>query len=216
MTEHNFEQMRRAMVSNSLRTTGVSDARVLAAMGAVPRERFVPPEKIAVAYADNPVPLTRDRALNSPLALGRMLTEAAPREEDRALVVGAATGYAAAVLDRLVASVVALEEDPDLVAVAHTRLADTGVELIQGPLAAGHLPGAPYDLILIDGAVEYIPDALIAQLKDGGRLAAALLEDGISRVSIGRRAGEGFGMAAVTDRASAFLPGFSKPRGFTF
>jgi protein-L-isoaspartate(D-aspartate) O-methyltransferase len=100
--------------------------------------------------------------------------------------------------------------------VAHTRLADTGVELVHGSLVAGHPAGAPYDLILIDGAVEYIPDALIAQLKDGGRLAAALLEDGISRVSIGRRAGEGFGMAAVTDRASAFLPGFSKPRGFTF
>ena len=216
MTEHNFEQMRRAMVSNSLRTTGVSDARVLAAMGAVPRERFVPPEKVPVAYADNPVALTRDRELNSPLALGRMLTEAAPREEDRALVVGAATGYAAAVLERLVASVVALEEDPDLVAVAHTRLADTGVQLVHAPLAGGYPAGAPYDLILIDGAVEYIPDALIAQLKDGGRLAVALLDQGISRIAIGRRAGEGFGLAPVTDRASAILPGFLKPRVFTF
>ncbi len=216
MTEHNFEQMRRAMVSNSLRTTGVSDPRVLAAMGAVPRERFVPPERVAVAYADNPVVLTRERELNSPLALGRLLTEAAPRQEDRTLVIGAATGYAAAVMERLVASVVAVEEDPELVAIANTRLADTSVELVHAPLAEGHPAGAPYDLILIDGAVEHIPDALIAQLEDGGRLAAALLDEGISRIAIGRRAGEGFGIAPVTDRAAAILPGFSKPRVFTF
>ncbi|WP_431849929.1 protein-L-isoaspartate O-methyltransferase family protein [Allosphingosinicella sp.] len=216
MTEHNFEQMRRAMVSNSLRTTGVSDARVLAAMGAVPRERFVPPERAAVAYADNPVPLTGDRELNSPLALGRLLTEAAPQDGERALVIGAATGYAAAVMDRLVGSVVAVEDDPELVAIAHTRLADTGVKLVHGPMTEGYEPGAPYDLILIDGAVEFIPDMLVAQLRDGGRLAAALLEEGVSRLAIGRRAGEGFGMAPVSDRAAAILPGFVMPRTFTF
>jgi protein-L-isoaspartate(D-aspartate) O-methyltransferase len=216
MTEHNFEHMRRAMVSNSLRTTGVSDPRVLAAMGAVPRERFVPPERVAAAYADNPVPLTAERELNSPLALGRLLTEAAPEKGERALVIGAATGYAAAVMDRLVGSVVAVEEDAELVAIAHTRLADTGVKLVHGPLTEGHEAGAPYDLILIDGAVEFIPDALIGQLRDGGRLAAALLDEGVSRLAIGRRAGEGFGIAPVSDRAAAVLPGFVKPRTFTF
>jgi protein-L-isoaspartate(D-aspartate) O-methyltransferase len=216
MTEHNFEHMRRAMVSNSLRTTGVSDPRVLAAMGAVPRERFVPPDRIAVAYADNPVPLVNGRELNSPLALGRLLTEAAPQPQERALVIGAATGYAAAVLERLVASVVAVEEDPDLLAVAHARLADTGVKLVHGPLVDGYPEGAPYDFILIDGAAEFIPDPVIAQLTDGGRLAAAILDQGVSRIAIGRRAGEGFGIAPVSDRAAAILPGFLKPRTFTF
>jgi len=216
MTEHNFEQMRRAMVTNSLRTTGVSDPRVLAAMGAVPRERFVPPEKIPVAYTDNPVPLGNGRELNSPLALGRMLTESAPQPHERALAIGAATGYAAAVLARLVADVVAVEEDGDLIAVAHTRLADTEVRLVHGPLTDGFAAGAPYDLILIDGAVEFVPDALIDQLADGGRLATALLDEGVTRIAIGRRAGEGFGLAPVSDLAAAILPGFLKPRTFTF
>jgi protein-L-isoaspartate(D-aspartate) O-methyltransferase len=216
MTEHNFEQMRRAMVSNSLRTTGVNDPRVLAAMGAVERERFVPPERVAAAYADNPVPLVGGRELNSPLALGRLLTEAAAEDDEHVLVIGAATGYAAAVLDRLAGSVVALEEDADLFAVAQTRLAETGVKLVHGALVDGYPDDGPYDLILIDGAVEFIPDAIVAQLKDGGRLAAAMLEDGVSRLSIGRRAGEGFGMAAVSDKQAATLPGFTKPRMFTF
>ncbi len=216
MTEHNFEQMRRAMVVGSLRTTGVNDPRVLAAMGAVPRERFVPPERVPMAYADNPVPLGGGRELNSPLALGRMLTEAAPQPHERALVIGAGTGYAAAVLAQLVAYVVAVEEDGDLLAIAHSRLADTEIKLVQGPLVEGFAPGAPYDLIVIDGAVEFVPDAIIAQLEDGGRLATAIFEDGVCRLALGRRAGEGFGLASVSDRAAGILPGFLKPRTFTF
>ena len=125
MTEHNFEQMRRAMVASQLRTTGVSDPRVVAAMGAVPRERFVPEERIPMAYADAMVPLGRGRELNSPMAVGRLLTELHPQEGERALVVGAATGYAAALMERLVGEVVAVEEDPDLAAAARAALAGT-------------------------------------------------------------------------------------------
>lgn len=216
MTEHNFEHMRRAMVASQLRTTGVNDPRVLSAMGAVPRERFVPADRIAAAYADAVVPLGGGRALNSPMSLGKLLTEAAPQDGDRALLIGAATGYAAAVLDRLVASVVAVEEDPALVAAARESLAGTGVKLVEGPLTGGWNEGAPYDLIVIDGAVEYVPDALIDQLVDGGRLATGLIEHGVQRLAFGRRAGEGFGLAAFADVASAVLPGFVKPRTFSF
>ncbi|MBA3677175.1 MAG: protein-L-isoaspartate O-methyltransferase [Sphingosinicella sp.] len=216
MTEHNFEQMRKAMVASQLRTTGINDPRVIAAMGAVPRERFVPADRIAIAYADTLVPLGKGRELNSPMSLGRLLTEAAPQPADRALVIGAATGYAAAVLSQMVASVVALEEDPALAAAAKNALKGIKVKLVEGPLNQGQKAGAPYDLILIDGAVEQIPDAIIAQLAENGRLAAAMLDDGVSRISIGRRGGTGFGMAAVSDAASAILPGFDKPRGFTF
>ncbi|HJQ17384.1 MAG TPA: protein-L-isoaspartate O-methyltransferase [Allosphingosinicella sp.] len=216
MTEQNFEQMRRAMVASQLRTTGVDDPRVLAAMGAVPRERFVPPDRAAIAYADAVLPLAAGRALNSPMALGKLLTEAAPRPQDRALVVGAATGYAAAVLARLVASVVAVEEEPALAAMAKGLLAADKVKLVAGPLAKGHKSGAPYDLILIDGAVEQIPQALIDQLADGGRLAAGLIERGVQRLALGRRAGDGFGMIAFADAASAPLPGFARPPGFSF
>ena len=216
MTEQNFQDMRRAMVASQLRTTGTNDARVLAAMGDLPRERFLPSARAPLAYADAVVPLNAGRDLNSPMALGRLLTEAAPAPADRALVVGAGTGYAAALLSGLVASVVAVEEDAELAAAARENLADTRVRLIEGPLREGFADGAPYDLILIDGAVEFVPDALVDQLSDGGRLVTGLLEQGVTRLAIGRRAGDAFGLAAFADAAAAILPGFVRPRAFTF
>ena len=216
MSEHNFEQMRRAMVASSLRTTGINDPRVLAAIGAVPRERFVPEGRAPAAYADVLVPLVDGRELNSPLSLGRMLNEASPQEGERALVIGAATGYAAAVLERMVGSVVAIEDDKRLIEAARGALSATRVELVKAPLTEGYRPGAPYDLILIDGAVEFVPQAIIDQLVDGGRLVTALLDRGVTRIAIGRRSGDAFGMAPIADSASAILPGFIKPKTFSF
>ncbi|HEX6374807.1 MAG TPA: protein-L-isoaspartate O-methyltransferase [Allosphingosinicella sp.] len=216
MTEHNFEHMRRAMVASQLRTTGTNDPRVLAAMGEVPRERFVPAERSSLAYADALVPLKAGRDFNSPMALGRLLTEAAPQRGERALAIGVATGYGAAVLSRLVGPLVAVEEDAELAAAARVNLAGFEVELVEGALVRGWEAQAPYDLILIDGAVEFVPDSLVAQLAEDGRLATGLLENGITRLAIGRRAGEGFGMMAFADAAAAILPGFAKPRAFRF
>jgi protein-L-isoaspartate(D-aspartate) O-methyltransferase len=216
MTEQNFEHMRRAMIASQLRTTGTNDPRVLAAMGEVARERFVPRDRLPLAYADAMVPLKPGRDLNPPMALGRLLTQAAPRAGEKALLVGAATGYAAAVMERLVGPLVAVEEDAELAAEAKAALVGTSVRLVEGPLAKGWAKGAPYDLILIDGAVEFVPDALIAQLRDGGRLAAGLLEQGVTRLAIGRKGGDGFAMAAFADAAAAVLPGFAKPRTFSF
>lgn len=216
MTEQAFEQMRRAMIASQLRTTGTNDPRVLAAMGEVPRERFVPAARASLAYADALVPLKPGRDFNSPMALGRLLTEAAPKRGERALAIGVATGYSAAVLERLVGPLVAVEEDAELAAEARSNLAGTGVELVEGALTEGWEAGGPYDLILIDGAVESVPAGLVAQLADGGRLAAGLAENGITRLAIGRRAGEGFGMTAFADAAAAILPGFARPRAFKF
>lgn len=216
MTEHNFERMRRAMVESQLRTTGVNDPRLLTAMDSTPRERFVPADRPALAYADALVPLGGGRALNPPMTTGKLLNEARPMPEERALVVGAATGYGAAVLSLLVGSVVALEEDPALVAAARTALAGTGVELVEGPITRGFEQGAPYDLILIDGAVEYVPEALIDQLADDGRLTAAMIDQGVTRLSVGRRVGDSFGMVAFSDAAAAVLPGFVRPQTFSF
>jgi protein-L-isoaspartate(D-aspartate) O-methyltransferase len=216
MSDHAFEHMRRAMIASQLRTTGTNDPAVLAAMGEVARERFVPERRIAMAYADALVPLTEGRQLNSPMALGRLLTEAAPEEAGNALVIGAATGYAAAVVAKLVSSVVAVEEDPELAAAARKALADTKVTFVEGPLTKGHAAGAPYDLILIDGAVETVPQALIDQLKDEGKLATGIVENGVTRLALGRKAGEGFGIAAFADAAAAILPQFEKPKAFTF
>lgn len=216
MTEQNFEQMRRAMVASQLRTTGVNDPRVIAAMSAVPRERFVPAERAALAYADALVPLSGGRDLSPPMALGRMLSEARLSGSERALVIGAATGYSAAVLARLAASVVALEEDPVLAGFARAALAGTGVELVEGPLTEGHAAGAPYDFVLIDGAVEQVPQAIADQVADGGEIALALIDRGISRLCIGRVVAGAFGAQCYSDAAAAVLPGFAKPRQFSF
>ena len=216
MTEQNFEHMRRAMIASQLRTTGTNDPRVLAAKGEVARERIVPRDRSPLAYADALVPLKPGRDLNPPMALGRLLTQAAPRAGEKALLVGAASGYAAAVLEKLVGPLVAVEEDAELTAEAKAALAGTQVRLVEGPLTEGWAEGAPYDFILIDGAVEFVPDALSGQRRDGGRLAAAIVEQGVTRLAIGRNAGEGFAMAAFADAAAAVLPGFVKPRAFVF
>lgn len=216
MTEQNFESMRRAMVTGQLRTTAVNDARVVEAMAAVPRERHVPADKAALAYVDTLVPLGGGRWLNPPMATGRLLTEAAPEPGDRALVVGAATGYGAAVLARLVGSVVALEEAAALLALARAASGDAAIRYVQGPLAEGWAAGAPYALILIDGVVETIPPALIAQLAEGGRLATGLMERRVARLAIGRRVGDSFGTRTFADMESAPLPGFAPAPAFVF
>lgn len=208
MTEHNFEQMRRAMVSNQLRTTAVNDPRVVVAMGQVARERFVPEGQVNLAYLDASVPLGNGRALPAPMVLGRLLTEARVRPGDRMLVIGATTGYAAAVAVELGAQVTALDEDnvPAL----------PGVTSVAGPLTQGWAGGAPYDLILFDGAVDEVPAAIVAQLADGGRIAAGIVENGVTRLAIGRKAGSGFGMISFADAEVPVLPGFARPRDFTF
>ena len=214
VTEQNFEQMRRAMVVSQLRTTGVSDARVVAAMGEVPRERFVPSDKALIAYADLALPIGHGRALNPPMVTGLLLTEAQVVPGDHALVVGAATGYTAALIEKLGATVVAVEEDPDLLAAG--KLAVPGASWIEAALTAGSKKGAPYSLIVLDGAVEEIPQPLIDQLADGGRLVGAVIDAGVTRLVSGVRAGRGFGVKAFADADAARLPGFSRPAAFSF
>jgi len=214
VTEQNFEQMRHAMVVSQLRTTGVSDPRVVAAMGEVAREHFVPSDKAAIAYAELSLPIAPGRALNSPMVVGRLLTEAQVAPGDNVLVIGAATGYSAALLEKLGASVVAVEEDEALLAAGKTAV--PGVTWVKGALAAGSKKGAPYSLILIDGAVEQIPQAIVDQLADGGRIVGALIDNGVTRLVSGVRVGKGFGTKAFADVDAAHLPGFAPPAGFSF
>ena len=216
MSEADYHEMRRAMVASQLRTTGVNDPRVLAAMGEVARETFVPAARRAGAYAETLLPLAEGRALSPPMALGLLLTEARLTGTERALVIGAGSGYAAAVLARLVAEVVALEISPTLAGEARDLLAPLGIALIEGPLEAGYPAGAPFDFILIDGAIEEAPQAIVDQLVDGGRIAFALLDRGITRLAIGRAAGGGFGVTTFADASAAPLPGFARARAFSF
>jgi protein-L-isoaspartate(D-aspartate) O-methyltransferase len=216
-TAPTFEAMRQAMVTSQLRTAAVSDTRVIAAMGSVPRERFVPAARQAFAYADGPIPLGRGRSLNLPMSTGRLLTEAYLRRTDRVLLIGAATGYTAALLAGIVRHVTSVEVDPELAAAAREALAGTEeVTVVEGPLEAGHPAGAPYDVLVIDGAVEQVPDALLDQVAPEGRIVAGLNDRGVTRLAAGRRSAHGFGLTDFADAECVPLPGFARPRGFSF
>lgn len=213
---HGQEAARAAMVASQLRTSGVSDARVVAAMAQVAREDFLPESQRPFAYRDRALPLGNGRMQNPPLASGLMLTEARIVAGERMLVIGAAGGYTAAVAARIGAVVTMVEEDAALAALARAALAGTGVTLVEGPLAAGARDGAPYDILLVDGAVEELPAALIDQLAEHGRIVTGLVDRGVTRLASGIRTGAGAGLASFNDSECAPLPGFSKPRGFEF
>lgn len=217
MTEQNFETMRRAMVASQLRTNAVSDQRVVVAMNEVARETFVPSDRASIAYVDTPQPLGQGRALNAPMVVGRLLSEAEVVPTDKVLLIGAATGYTAALLARLAGHVVAVEADAALAAQAKAALSDlSNVEVIEGAFADGHAAGAPYDLIFIDGAVEQIPESLTGQLAGGGRIVGAIADNGVTRLVIGRRAGAVLGLDAFADIEVTALPGFERPKPFIF
>lgn len=207
-----FAAARDAMVESQLRPQGVTDRGVLDAMRTVKREDFLPPATRPLAYVDRAVLMGDGRFLPAPTVLGSLLTQMMPIAGQRALVVGAGTGYAAAILSAIGLQVTALESSPELAATARAN----GLDVVEGPLEAGYKKGAPYDQILIDGAVEFIPDAIVQQLANGGRLGTALVENGISRLIVGRKAGDAFGYLSVSDAGAPALPGFARPRTFTF
>ena len=209
--------MRHAMVTSQLRTNAVSDTRVVAAMASIPREDFLPPSARAAAYRDTAIPLGGGRYLNPPLATARLLTAATLAADDRVLLIGAAGGYAAAVLAGLVANVTALESDAALLAIARAALVDTPtVTVVEGALPGGWPADAPYDVLMIDGAVEVLPDALVAQVRPEGRIVTGLFERGVNRLCAGTRTAGGFGLLAFADSECVSLPGFTRPTGFQF
>lgn len=212
-----FWAMREAMVVSQLRPSAVDDRRLIEAMTRVPREDFLPEDVRALAYRDRPLPLGEGRAQNAPLATARLINEARIGADDRVLLIGAAGGYTAAVLAELAHGVVAVEESPALVAIARAALGGNGkVEIVEGPLAAGAPNHEAFDVIVIDGAVEAVPDALITQAKEGARIATGLIDRGVSRLAAGSRTAGGFGLFDFADVDCVVLPGFEKPRTFKF
>jgi protein-L-isoaspartate(D-aspartate) O-methyltransferase len=215
-----FDEMRQTMIDCQLRTTGVSDPQVVEAFAAVPRERFVPAERALVAYLDEDLPLGNGRYLMEPMAFGQLLMGARFKPNERVLVIGAATGYSAAVIARLAGEVVAVEQDPALAEAARANLAALGVDnakVVDGLLVGGWPQGAPYDALFFDGAVATLPQPLLDQLKDGGRVIGVIVdEDGVQRGTTGVVAGGSFGQAEFTDLSVRPLPGFERPKQFTF
>lgn len=218
-----FAQARRTMVDTQVRPSDVTDLRLIAAMQEVPRERFVPPARQPIAYLDSDLPVTdggsAPRALLKPMVFSKLLQAAAVTETDHVLDVASATGYSSAVLARLAGSVVALEEDTTLAKATSAVLAALGVDNVTtawGPLNAGWDKAAPYDVIIIEGAVEVVPDALFGQLKDGGRLITVVGAGPMGKAMIYRNAGGHVTAQLLFDAAAPLLPGFAKPLAFVF
>ena len=217
MSKQDFTSMRAAMVASQLRTNSVSDPVIVAAMEAVAREDFVPVDRAALAYVDVPVPLGGGRSLNAPLVTGRLLVESGVKAGDKVLLIGAATGYAAALLAEIGVEVVAVEENAALIAEARRLLLGaTRISLVEAPLADGASDHSPFDAVIIDGAVEQVPQALWDQLRDGGALATALIDRGITRLAVGYKVAGSGTVIPFLEAEAAILPGFETPRGFSF
>lgn len=215
-----FAQARRMMVEGQIRTNDVTDLDLLAAFDEVPRERFVPERWQPIAYLDRDVPLEQGtRCLLKPLVLAKLIKAAEVGEGDRVLDVGCATGYSSAILGKLARLVVALEEDDALAAAAGRTLAALGaanVRVATGKLTEGWPREAPYDVILLNGATEVPPQALLDQLYDGGRLVAVVGRAPIGRGTVYRRSGTHVSALPEFDAVAPLLPGFSKPPAFVF
>jgi protein-L-isoaspartate(D-aspartate) O-methyltransferase len=214
-----YAAARQNMIDSQIRTSKVTDSAVIAALAALPRELFVAESHRKLAYIDRPVPLGAGRRMMEPMYLARLLQVADLQPKAKALVVGAGTGYGAAIISKLAAKVVALESAPDLAAKMRANLAGLGignVTVVEGDLAAGRPKEAPFDFILIDGAVEILPDALTAQLAEGGMLATVVMKDSIGQGVLIAKADGVLTRREIFDAETDVLPGFTRPQRFVF
>jgi protein-L-isoaspartate(D-aspartate) O-methyltransferase len=220
-----FADPRNRMVDSQVRPNKVNDPRILTAMRTLPREQFLPAAQAPLAYCDVDVPLGGGRVLMEPMAIARLVQLCAPVAGERALVVGAGVGYGAAVLAACGVRVVALEEDEALLALARPALASIapGVALVAGPLAAGWAAEAPYDIVLIEGAVTAPPAAVVGQLRqEAGRLVTVIRAAGGSgqatpgQAVIGESTQAGLQLRPMFDCATPSIPSLLPKPVFTF
>ena len=215
-----FADARKHMVDSQIRPNRVTDPRILSAMRRLPRERFLPAAAAPLAYVDEDVPLGNGRYLMEPMVLARLLQTANLRHGERVLVVGAGTGYGAAVLAACGCRVTALEEDASLRAIAERvlPLEAPGVMLVSGPFSDGWPALAPYDLIFIEGAVPQIPPALTMQVRqESGRIVGAIAgEDRVTQAVMAESTGAGLGLSRLFDCATPPIPSLRTASVFAF
>lgn len=212
-----FAACRVMMVDTQVRPNDVTKYPIIAAMLAVPREEFVPDARREVAYVGENLDLGGGRVMLEPRTLAKLLDALDIQPGDTVLDIGCGLGYTAAIAARMAEAVIAVEEDEVLAAQAQARLSEQGADnavVIAGPLAEGSARNAPYDAILIGGAVETVPAALLAQLKDGGRIGAIFMEGALGVCRIGRKADGQVSWKPVFNATAPVLPGFAAPRVF--
>jgi len=218
-----FSTARQKMVDGQVRTSDVTDSRILDAMLALPRENFVPADKRALAYLDLDLDVAegdaQKRFLLKPALTAKMLQALELSGTDNVLIVGAATGYAAALAARLAGKVTATESDLALCAKGVTAIAGVGLSNVTfrtAEAAAGDSADAPYDAIVLNGATEIMPDKLCGQLKDGGRLVGVFANRAPSRAMIVTRSHNDLGHRTLFDAVAPVLPGLERVPAFEF
>lgn len=213
-----FAARRIMMVDTQVRPNDVTKFPVIEAMLAIPREEFVPAARRPVAYSGENLDLGEGRVMLEPRTLAKMIDALDIQPDDLVLDLGCGYGYSAAVIARMAEAVVALEDHEDMVAEAEKRLADTGVfnvAVLHGRLAEGNAKQAPYDAILIEGAVEEVPAAIVEQLKEGGRIAALFMDGSLGVVRIGLRHDGRINWRFGFNAHAPLIAGFARQRGFS-
>ncbi|MFG1462914.1 protein-L-isoaspartate O-methyltransferase [Xanthobacter sp. DSM 24535] len=220
-----FAELRRGMVDGQVRANDVTDPRIVAAMLEIPRERFVPAALRSLAYIDDDLVVRAPsvgspaRYLMEPMVLAKLLQLADVQADDLVLDIAMGTGYSAAILGRLAGQVVAVDDDAELISESAATLADlsvTNVAGFQGSLTGGWAPEAPYDVIFINGSVEIVPEALFAQLKEGGRLVTVVGRGGAGRAAVFTKVNGAISERVVFNAAVPPVAGFEAPPRFTF
>jgi protein-L-isoaspartate(D-aspartate) O-methyltransferase len=212
-----LQAARTAMIESQVRPNDVTDRRLVAAMAAVPREIFLPADRVSLAYADLAPETGPGRVMMAPRDFGKLVGAAAIGETDRVLDIAAGAGYSSAVLCRLAAAVVALEQDEAAAATLRENLAKAGaenVEVLAGPLKSGAPSRAPFEVIFVNGAVEEVPAAWLDQLAEGGRLAVVVDEGLVRRARIYTRAGNTTAWRTPFESSAPSLPGFERAYEF--
>jgi protein-L-isoaspartate(D-aspartate) O-methyltransferase len=220
-----YAVQRANMIESQIRPNGITDARLIAAMAEIPREAFVPPDRQALAYMDEDLPLGWDsfgrrRFLIEPMSLGRLIQMAVIDASDSVLDVGCATGYSTAILSRVAKRVIAIEDDPTLAEFAMQTFRALGLDRIEVVVAApalGHPALAPYQAIIVNGRLRRVPDELVRQLAPAGRLAAAIGEGVTSPATVLTRAGQSWSSRREFDMFVPAAAGFpDSDGGFAF
>ncbi|MBL9061694.1 protein-L-isoaspartate O-methyltransferase [Tabrizicola sp.] len=213
-----FAARRVMMVDTQVRPSDVTKFPIIDAMLSVPRETFVPDARREAAYVGENLPLAPGRVVLEPRTLAKLLDALDVQPTELVLTIGCGLGYSAAVIARLAETVVAVEEDEGLAADAQRILSEEGVDnavVVTGPLADGAAKCAPYDVITVEGGVEVIPDAVLAQLKQGGRIGAVFMDGAVGTARVGYKTEGRMTWRPVFNAAAPVLAGFRTARGFT-